>query len=358
MKKLDIYIIKKFLGTFVFSIALLVCIIVVFDVSEHIEDYIEKSAPLKAIVFDYYLNWVPFFVNQFGALFTFIAVIFFTSKMASNSEIIAILSSGISFKRVLRPYFISAFVIGTISFLLASYVIPHASEKRLEFWDQYIGRKFTNREKNIHRQIRPGVFIYMSRYTVSTNTGFSFAMDEFKDKKLVKKLNSKKITWNKEINKWTISNYKIRSFDGEKESMISGSKLDTLLPFSTDEFSRRADISETMTSPELTKYIEQQKMRGSSSVVMLEIENYKRLAAAFAVFILTLIGVSLSSRKVRGGIGMHLGVGLALSFSYILFQQVSSVFATNGTMNPLLAVWIPNIMYACVAIYLYVKAPK
>lgn len=358
MKKLDLYIIKKFLGTFFFSIILLIAIIVVFDVSEHIEDYIEKSAPLKAIVFDYYLNWIPFFVNQFGALFTFIAVIFFTSKLAANTEIIAILSSGISFRRMLLPYFISALMIGCMSYALSTFVIPEASKTRLAFWDQYIGHAYRNREKNIHRQIHPGTYIYMSSYSVSSNTGYNFAMDEFDGKILKKKLTSSKIVWNKELNKWTIHRYLIRTLEGEKETIEEGTKLDTLLPISTEEFSRRSDVAETMTTPELSAYIEQQQMRGSSNVVELQIEKHKRLSSAFATFILTLIGVSLSSRKVRGGIGMHLGVGLGLSFSYILFQQISSVFATNGTMDPLLAVWIPNIMYSVIAIFLYFKAPK
>ncbi|MGB5989318.1 MAG: LptF/LptG family permease [Marinifilaceae bacterium] len=359
MKKLDLYIIKKFLGTFFFSIILLIAIIVVFDVSEHIEDYIEKAAPLKSIVFDYYMNWIPFFVNQFGALFTFVAVILFTSKMAANSEIIAILSSGISFRRMLLPYFLSALTIGILSYGLASFVIPHASKKRLAFWETYIGSSYSNRETNIHRQIAPGTFIYMKSFTVSSSTGYYFAMDEFnEDNILVKKLNSSRIVWNNELDKWTIKDYKIRTFDGDNEMMEKGVELDTLLPFSRKEFSTRSDVSETMTSPELADYIKLQKMRGSSNVVQLEIERYKRLSSAFATFILTLIGVSLSARKLRGGMGMHLGIGLGLSFSYILFQQVSSVFATNGDMDPLLAVWIPNIIYSFIAIYLYIKAPK
>lgn len=358
MKKLDLYIIKKFLGTFFFSIILLITIIVVFDVSENIEKYIERSAPLEAIIFHYYLNWIPFFVNQFGALFTFIAVIFFTSKLAANTEIIAMLSSGISFKRLLFPYFISALLIGGFSLLLSTYIIPHTSKTRLAFWDQYIGSAYRNRETNIHRQIRPGILIYMSNYSVSSSTGYNFSMDEFDGKDLKKKLTSSRVSWNEDINKWTIHNYIIRTFDHDKETVEEGVTLDTLLPISREEFSSRSDISETMTTPELSKYIKQQKMRGSSNVVELEIEKDKRLAAAFATFILTLIGVSLSCRKVRGGIGMHLGIGLGLSFSYILFQQVSSVFATNGTMNPLLAVWIPNILYSFIAIYLYFKAPK
>jgi lipopolysaccharide export system permease protein len=358
LKKLDIYIIKKFLGTFFFSITLLIAIIVIFDVSEHIEKYIENAAPLNEIIFDYYVNWIPFFVNQFGALFTFIAVILFTSKMAANSEIIAILSSGISFRRLLFPYFISALIIGIMSYGLASFVIPHASKKRLAFWETYIGKTFRNKERNIHRQITPGTYIYMSSFNVSRGKGYNFAMDVFDGNKIVSKLNSREIIWNEELGKWTIHKYKIRTFDGDKESMESGVKLDTLLAFTKKEFSTRADVSETMTTPELSEYIDLQKMRGSSSVVQLQIEKYKRLSSSFATFILTLIGVSLSARKIRGGIGMHLGIGLGLSFSYILFQQLSSVFATNGDMDPLLAVWIPNIMYSVIAIYLYIRAPK
>lgn len=358
MKKLDAYIMRKFLGTFVFSIALLICIIVVFDISEKIEDFIEREAPLRAIIFDYYMNWIPFFVNQFSALFTFIAVIFFTSKLASNTEIIAMLSSGISFRRILRPYFYAALIIGGISYALSSFIIPYASETRLEFWDNYIGSSFTNRENNIHRQIHPGTYIYMNSYNVTTNTGYFFAMDEFEGTNIKRKLTSNRIVWNEKKKKWVIHNYIIRDFLGDKETTRKGERLDTLLPFSTTEFSRRADVSETMNTPKLEKYIEQQKMRGASNIVPLEIENYRRLASAFATFILTLIGVSLSARKMRGGMGMHLGIGIALSFSYILFQQLSSVFATNGNMDPMLAVWLPNIIYSVIAVYLYLKAPK
>lgn len=358
MKKLDLYIIRKFLGTFFFSILLIITICVVFDVSERLEKFIQNEAPLKAVIVDYYLNFIPYFANLFSSLFTFVAVIFFTSKLAYNTEIIAMLSSGISFRRIMRPYLISAGIIAIMSFMLSSYIIPHSNRVRLDFYHTYIKKKYVNKEKNIHRQIKPGVFIYMSSYNARSNTGYDFAMDEFQDKKLVKKLNSSRIKWDDNKNTWTISRYRIRTIDGDTETMEKGKALDTLLNFKPTEFSRGADIKEEMTTPQLNDYIDQQIMRGSSNVNEFKIEKYKRFASAFATFILTFIGAALASRKVRGGMGLHLGIGLGLSFTYIMFMQVSTVFATNGNMSPLLAVWMPNIIFAIIAVVLYRKAPK
>lgn len=329
-----------------------------FDLSERMEKLIENEAPLKAIVFDYYMNFIPYFANMFSSLFTFIAVIFFTSKLAYNTEIIAMLSSGISFRRLMRPYLISAGIIALMSFTLSSYVIPHSNRVRLDFYHTYIKKSFVNKEENIHRQIKPGVFIYMSSYTARTNTGYNFAMDEFDGKKLKKKLTSNKIRWDEKKKTWTISRYRIRTIDGDKETLEEGKTLDTLLNFKPTEFSRDVDIKEEMTTPQLNSYIEQQTMRGSGNVNEFKIEKYKRLSSAFATFILTIIGASLAARKVRGGMGLHLGVGLALSFTYIMFMQVSTVFATNGSMSPLLAVWLPNIIYAGIAVVLYSRTPK
>ncbi len=337
---------------------LIISICVVFDVSEHLEKFIERKAPLKAIVFDFYMNFIPYFANLFSSLFTFIAVIFFTSKLAYNTEIIAILSSGISFRRLMLPYVISAGIIAVMSFVLSSYIIPHSNKVRLDFYHTYIKRQYVNNEKNIHRQIHPGVFIYMSSYNARSNKGYDFAMDEFKDKKLVKKLTSSNIRWDDKKNTWTITRYRIRTIDGDKEEFIEGKTLDTLLAFKPTEFSRGADIKEEMTTSQLSDYIEQQTMRGSGNINEFKIEKYRRLASAFATFILTFIGASLASRKVRGGMGLHLGIGLALSFTYIMFMQVSTVFATNGTMSPLLAVWLPNIIYSIIALELYRRAPK
>lgn len=346
------------MGTFFFAIVLIISISVIFDFSEHIDEFIDKEAPLKAVLFDYYLNFIPYFANLFSALFTFIAVIFFTSKMAYNTEIIAILSSGISFRRMMFPYFLSALIIGIFSFLLSNYIIPPANQKRLDFTATYIKKQFRNKERNIHRQIEPGVFIYMQNWETTSNTGYKFAMEKFEGKNLVSKLTSKYIRWNKKEEKWTINGYFIRNIDGEKESFESGKKIDTVLNFGPKEFGRKKNIVEAMNYNELNDYIDQQTMRGDSNINAYKIEKYKRMANPFSTFILTLIGVSLASRKIRGGMGLHLGIGLLLSFSFILFMQISVVFATNGSMNPMLAVWLPNIVFTMVALYLYRIAPK
>ncbi len=358
LKKIDLYIIRKFLGTFFFAIVLIISISVIFDFSEHVDEFIDKEAPLNAILFDYYLNFVPYFANLFSALFTFIAVVFFTSKMAYNTEIIAILSSGISFRRMMFPYFLSALLIGIFSFMLSNYIIPPANAKRIDFTETYIKRQFVNKDRNIHRQIEPGIFIYINRWDTRTNTGYKFTLEQFKGKELVSKLTANNIKWNKSNNKWTVNNYFIRKIAGDAESFEQGQKIDTTLQFGPEEFGRKKYIVEAMNLHELNAYIEQQTMRGDSNINAYKIEKYKRMANPFSTFILTLIGVSLASRKIRGGIGLHLGLGLLLSFSFLLFLQISVVFATNGNMNPLLAVWLPNILYSLIALYLYRMAPK
>ncbi len=359
MKTLDLYIIRKFLGTFFFSMGLILCIVVVFDVSERLEKFIENDAPIKGIIFDYYLNFIPYFANVFSSLFTFISVIFFTSKMAYDSEIIAILSTGISFKRFLVPYFISATIIAVLSFFLSAYIIPNANQTRIEFQKEYMGKKFSNKEANIHRQIAPGVFIYMSNYSVTSNIGYDFSIENFKGDTLISKLTSSRIAWDKDKNQWTIYNWKRRELAGDKEIYTKGIRIDTLLEFMPSEFSEDPKrIKEQLTLPELDEYIERMKLRGSSNITEFQIEKYKVWANAFATFILTLIGVSISSRKIRGGMGFHLGLGLLLSFSYILFMQFSTVFATNGNMNPLLSVWIPNMLFTVIALLVYRTAPK
>jgi len=359
MKKLDLYIIRKFLGTFFFSLVLILCIVVVFDLSEKLEKFIGHNAPVHAIIFDYYRNFIPYFANVFSSLFTFISVIYFTSKMAYDSEIIAILSTGISFRRFVVPYLISAAVIAGLSFLLGAFIIPNANEKRIEFEKNYMGKRYSNREQDIHRQIAPGTYIYMSSYSVASNIGYDFSIENFQGDTLVDKLTSSRIVWDKENKKWTIHNWRLRKIDGDKETFTTGQRLDTALAFQPSEFSENPKkIKEQLTLPELDEYIDRMKLRGSSNVIEFQIEKYKMIANAFATFILTIIGVSISSRKIRGGMGLHLGLGLLISFSYILFMQFSTVFATNGNMNPLLAVWLPNILFAVVGVFVYRTAPK
>lgn len=359
MKKLDLYIIKKFLGTFFYALLLIICIVIILDISEKIDDFIEKQAPVKLIVFEYYFNFIPYFANLFSSLFTFISVIFFTSKLTSNSEIIAILSSGISFRRLLLPYFISAFVLAIFSFILINWVIPPANKKRLAFEEQWIHSTYRNKERNIHRQVQPGTFIYMESYNNLHNIGYKFSMEKFEDGKLVSKLISDYIQWDTIDNKWKINNYWIRDIDSLGEHLKTGAKIDsTIVNLTPEEFSRRDNAVEAMNYHELNEFIQNEINIGSENVVYWKIEKHKRLAFPFSTFILTLIGVSLSSRKTRGGIGLNIGLGILLAFSYILFMQVSTVLATNANVDPLVAVWIPNVVFSLIGILLYNKAKK
>ena len=359
IRKIDWYIIKKFLGTYFFSIALIISIAVVFDVNEWIDNFINNKAPVKAIIFDYYANFIPYFSNLFSPLFVFISVIFFTSKLAENSEIIAMMSTGLSFKRLLRPYMISAAIIAIMTYGMGAYVIPKGNVTRLNFEDRYKKKKKQEYVRNVQVEVDSGVIAYMERYENYNKTAYRFSLDKFVDKKLVSHLTARSATYDTTtIHKWTLKNYMIREMDGMKETITKGDRLDSIIKMEPQDFLIMKGQQETMTSTELSEYIARQKRRGFANIKEFEIEYHKRIAMSFASFILTVIGVALSSRKVKGGMGMYLGVGLALSFSYILFQTVSATFAINGNASPILAVWIPNILYTFIAIYLYRKAPK
>jgi len=360
LKKLDLYILKKFLGTFFFAILLIISISVVFDLTEKIDNFFEHGAPLKAIVFDYYKNFVPYFANLFTPLFVFIAVIFFTSKMAYQTEIIAILSSGVSFRRMMFPYFLGAAIIGTFSFVLGGYIIPPANKTRIEFENVYVKNRKAQGLQKIHMQIEPGVFVYMDKYRTFSGNGDHFSMEKYDEKMIVSKLSARYAKYDTATGKWNLRNFVQRDFvNGIEHKITSGAKLDTLIPNITPkDFKEERKYFEMMTNTELNNYIDEQKARGVGNLEEFLIEKYRRLASPFSAFILTLIGVSLASRKVRGGMGLHIGVGIALSFSYILFMTVSTTFAVNGNMNPMLAVWIPNIVFSAIGIVLYMRAPK
>jgi lipopolysaccharide export system permease protein len=356
---LDWYIIRKFLGTFFFIIALIVAIAVVFDLSEKIDDFLENSAPVRKIIVDYYLNFIPYFAVLFSPLFTFVTVIYFTSRMAYNTEIIAILSSGVSFNRLLVPYFISAFALTLFAFTLNNYVIPHANARKLAFEETYYHNSpKAARERNMHKQIEPGVFIYLETFNTITNSGRKFSMEKFENDKLISKLFADEIRWDSTKNKWQIRNYYIRDFNLESQTITQGKEADTTINLSPEEFRRRNNAVEAMNLGELNQFIRDQKLQGASDIDLYLIEKHKRFSFPFSAFILTLIGVSVSSKKVKGGIGMQLGIGLLISFSYIVFMQFSSQFAISGTLSPFIAVWIPNVLFAIIAIFLYRLAPK
>lgn len=358
MKKLDLYIIRKFLGTFFYAIALLAVIIIIFDISEKIDDFLEKKPPLSAIIFQYYANFIPYFINLFSALFTFIAVIFFTSKMASNTEIIAILNSGVSFRRMLRPYIISATFLALMSFTLSNFIIPVTSKNMQEFQKTYLKGKQKNGQNNIHMQISPGVFAYVENFDARQKSGFRFSLEHFDDTGMTEKLTADQLKWDSITGMWTISNWVRREIGPEREIITRGPTLDTLLNLTPADFYVDVDDAMYMGYRELRQFIETEKMRGSGNLLTFEIEKHKRIAFPFATIILTVIGVSLSSRKVRGGIGFHLGIGITICFAFILFMQVTTVFATLGNLPPVIAVWIPNIIFGILSIYLLRVAPK
>lgn len=358
---MDRYIIKKFIGTYIYSIALIISISIVFDINENLAKFATYHAPLRAIVFDYYMNFVPYFANLFSPLFVFIAVIFFTSKLAGNSEIIAMLACGMSFKRLLRPYLISAALIAVLNFYLGAYVIPKGTVVRHDFESLYKNNKKNTTATNIQLMVDKGTVAYISQYDDIRKTGYGFSLYKFDKKKLVSHMTSSIIQYDTISDSryhWKARNYKIRELKGMREKITSGSEIDTLIMMEPMDLIFSKGQQETFTSPELKRYISKQQERGSSNVVQYEVEYHKRIATSFASFILTIIGVSLSSRKRKGGMGMYLGIGLALSFSYILLQTISSTFAINANTPPLLAAWIPNILYAFIAYYCYRQAPN
>lgn len=359
---LDRYIIKKFLGTYVFSIILIISIAVVFDINEKLDKFLDKKAPLYEIIFDYYVNFVPYYTNLFSALFVFIAVIFFTSKLADNSEIIAMLSNGMSFKRLMKPYMISAGVIAIFSFILSSFVIPPANTTRINFQNKYIRDKSAVQAYNVQLQVDKGVILYMENFDNKSREGRNLSLDKFDDKELESRLTATRIQYDS-LYKWTLLNWSIREFHGMKEVITTGDRLDTTINVVPSDFLVSVNDFEQMTTPVLYNYIQRQKEKGLAnvggvSITQFEIEFHKRFASVFSAFILTLIGASLSARKVKGGMGLNIGIGLGLSVSYILFQTVSSTFAVSGTMPPMLAVWVPNIVFMLIAAYLYTKAPN
>lgn len=355
---LDWYITRKFLSTFFFALGLIIMIAIVFDISEKVDDFLEKKAPLKAIVFDYYLNFIPYFANLFSPLFIFISVIFFTSKMASQTEIVAILSSGVSFRRLLVPYMAVAFLLAALSFYLNGWVIPHANETRLAFENTYIKNPYVLKSRNIHRQLKPGEFIYFESYNTIEQMGFRFSYEKFEERKLVYKFTAERLSWDTTTSKWKAEDYMIREIFDLHENILKGTLKDTTFGFLPAEFSTRENNITAMDNHELNRFIEDKKMRGAEGLQFDLVEKYRRSSFPFATFILTLIGFSLSSRKVRGGIGIQIGAGILLSFTYIMFMQISTTFATNGNFPAALAVWIPNLVFSVIAVYLYLKAPK
>lgn len=359
VKKLDWYIFKSFILTFFIALILIIGIVIIFDISEKIDDFVKNEATLKAIIVDYYLNFIPYFINMFSPLFVFITVVFYTSRQAANSEIIAILSSGVSYRRMLMPYMAAAAIITGLSLMLNLYVIPKSNATRLEFEQTYVKKRSAAKTRNIHYQIAPGEFVYVESFSQWNKTAYKFTLENIEDNRLVSKLSAESAQWDSTMDGWRLRRYVLRDYaDGLEDRVQCGERLDTVIALKLSDFYFNEKTVQTLSIKNLNALIETQKMRGDSNVMYAEIEKNNRYALPFSAFILTIMGVALSSRKKRGGIGWNLGLGIGLAFTYILFMRFSQMFVYAGTMSATIALWLPNVIFAIIAAILYKKAPK
>jgi lipopolysaccharide export system permease protein len=355
---LDIYIIKKLLLTFVLAIFLIIMIAIIFDLSERLDDFISNNAPIKGLIFDYYLNFIPHFANLFGHLFFFIAVVFVCSKLASNSEIIAILSSGISFKRLLRPFILTAIFVGVVNLWLSNVLIPKVNIPRLEFEKVYYRNPYSNQFYNIHIQPKENEQVYVQHFSNKVNKAYKFTQEIIKDGVIAKKTSAEYIVFDSTTMDWVMTNYHIREINGISENIETGYEKHIDIGVMPNEFNLNQIKVEVLDYQQLNKAIAREELKGNSVVTELRIEKYQRLLNPFAYIILTIIGVALSSHKKRGGIGLNLAIGIILAFSLILMMKLANVFATNSTLPAILAVALPLLLYSIIAIILVRRTPK
>ena len=346
--------------TYIFGILMMVIILVVFDYVEKVDDFTELHAPWKAVIWDYYMNFIPLFVSQFSALFTFISVIFFTSKMAMQTEIVAILSGGVSFRRFMWPYVLGSSIITIMSLVLSLWVIPEGQKASVEFQSKYFKKQqLMVYDDHVYRQIEPNTYAYVRGYAPGLESIPFFAIERFDSTELVETLDAANASFDVESRRWTAPRYMIYS-RGE-DGTLSGKQyrnLDTLINLDVRELGDISGVVKTLTYEELNEFLDQQRSKGSDEVFLIEVERHARFSYPISTFILTIIGVALASRKVRGGMGMHIGIGIALCFIYLMVGRVSEQIAISGSIEPWIGVWLPNIIFAIIAIIVYRKAPK
>jgi len=349
---LDSYILKKFLGTFIYAIALLMVIVVVFDISENIQRFMDKNVTLSDIIVRYYLNFIPYFINLFIPLFTFISVIWFTSKLSSQNEIIAILNGGISFKRFLLPYIVGALIIASLSLILSNFIVPRTQEHFLAFKNELMNRRYVTKAV-MHIKNSSNSYIYMERWEEKTREGYVFTYEELAARSVAYKISAKTVKYNEETKKWELRNYTKRIIDSNgEEILITGQQMDTVFNVFPRDFDQDVKIIETMTFQQLRAFIKQEEAKGSSLIKYYIIEKHKRLASPLGTMIMTLLGQSVASRKTRRGVGVHLFFGIGLAFSFIFFQQISTVFSISGGLSPWLGPWIPNFIFLVICIFM------
>lgn len=359
LKIFDRYIIRQFLGTFFFILALIMAIAIVFDISEKTNDFTRMEASLWVIIFDYYVNFVVYYANLFSGLFIFLAVLIFTSRLAQRTEVIATLSGGVSFLRFLYPFFVSATILTGIAFVTNHYILPDANRVRLAFMDEHIHPDFYIMGRDHHRRIAPGIIAYSHDFRMTTSTAYTFSLESWSDDgQLLSKLTADRAEYDSIAGVWTAYYGMIRNLGEEQDEIIKFTQIDTVIDLTPSDFGRRVESYAAMKTPVLIDYIEEQKRRGGTDIVFAEIERYQRTSMPFSTYVFTLIGVSLASRKVRGGTGVHIALGVVLILIYIFSIKLTTVAATNAGMDPRWAVWVPNILFGLVGLYIYHTAPK
>ncbi len=359
LKIIDRYIIGKYLGTFVYTLSVFVVIIIIFDLSEKIDDFLGSNLTFWQVITLYYAGSIPFYVNMLSPLINFIAVIFFTAKMADQTEIVPILSGGVSFNRFLLPYFVSAFIIFSANLASNLFILPHTNQLKNSFENTYVKKNDPSSKTNIHMKLDEHTFIYMESFDNKSKSGYRFSLDNFNGDIMTKKIVANQIKWDSVKRSWKLNDYSIRYVNGLKEIMVKGTKeKDTVLDMRPDDFSAYENIFENLTNKELSDKIRKEKIRGTGIWNDLLFEEYKRWFQPLSAFVLTLIGVALSSRKVRGGVGLPLGIGIFISFTYIVVNQFAKMFSIKGGIPPLLAVLMPTIIFGLLGYYLLRKAPK
>lgn len=359
MKTLDRYIIKKFLITFFFAIFLLSAIAVVIDITEKIDEFISNHAPLHAIIFDYYFNFIPWIGLMLAPIFVFISVVYVTSRLTSNTEIICMLNGGVSFYRLLYPYMFTALLLALLFGYYNHHLLPKSNKIKIKFEETYATKKNQRTSDiNYHFQIGKDTFLYTQSYDINGNTGFKFTMEEINNKVLGYKLTAENMLWDTTKMKWRLTNWAFRRNGVKQDSIAKGTDTLIALPITPKEYAKQNYDIETMTTKELKQFIVDQIHKGNENVKIYEVEKYRRTAIPFSTIILTLIAVAMTTKKVRNGMGLYIVAGMLLSGAYIIIQQFSTVFATKGNLDPLIAVWIPNFIFGIVAALLILRAPK
>jgi lipopolysaccharide export system permease protein len=355
---IDRYIIKKYLQTFFYSVLLFTFIAIFIDVSEKMDDFIKRKPPLSVLIFDYYIWFIPYFMGMFSSVFIFLSTLFFNSKLAQNTEIIAILNSGLSYRRFLKPYLIGASLLFVLFMYLNTQFLPLCDKYRLDFEENWIRETKQTQNNNIFNMLNDSNLIHMESFNYIDSSGYNFNLESFANGKLIERTYASRVIWNKQKQCWTLEGYTQRIFTNNREYILKGQRKDTIIGLKPDEFFEKTKVVSSMTNPELNSYIRKETDKGNPKVNIFKVELYKRTVIPIAFFILTILAVAVSSGKSRGGVGVHLGIGIALTFTYLLLIQIFNTAGNTGVITPWIAVWIPPILFFLIALYLLKKAPK